>query len=117
MYRLHVVVTWETKPEEIEKFAKAHGCDVATNFKKEFVENTKDAIGMCMEFSKSGPDVLVWLADRPKKTSSYGTLYHELYHAIDSISDSRNLANETEARAYLYEYLATEANRHLWQKR
>lgn len=117
IYRLHVIVTWETTPAEISRYSKQHGVPVAKNFEKEFTENTKDAIGLCMELVKGNPDVLVWLAKQPKRATSYGTLYHELYHAVDSISDSRNLGDELEARAYLYEYLVTEANKFFWSRR
>jgi len=53
--------------------------------------------------------------------NSYGILYHELYHAVDYIA--RNIDGETilynehknsEPRAYLYQYLANQANTFFW---
>ena len=114
IYRLHVVVTWGTSAAQIVQYAKKHGYTPAKRFVAEFQEHTQDSIGLCMTFSNSNPDVLVWLRERPKRASDYGTLYHELYHAVDSVSESRNLAEELEARAYAYEYLVTEANRFFW---
>jgi hypothetical protein len=117
VFRMHVIVTWETEAEEIERYARKHKVEVAEKFVDEFKENTKDAIGVCMVFANENPDVLVWLRKRPRKASDYGTLYHELYHAVDNISESRNLKDEAEARAYAFEYLATEANKFFWSKR
>jgi hypothetical protein len=117
MLRMHVIVTWETEAEEIESYARQHKVEVAKRFVEDFKENTKDAIGVCMVFDNENPDVLVWLRKRPKHATDYGTLYHELYHAVDNISESRNLDDEAEARAYAFEYLATEANKFFWNKR
>ena len=113
VYRLHVVVTWEASIKKIIQFLKHHHAKVSKNFADEFLENTQDAIGLCMRYSDDNPDLLVWLQDRPRKTSQYGTLYHELYHAVDSIAESRAMEDEVESRAYVFEYLATEANRKL----
>lgn len=116
LYRLTVLVTWEADGNEIAKFANKNGCQVANRFPTDFKENADDALGLCMKFSNDNPDVLVWLRQKPKKASTYATLYHELYHAVDDISKSRNLADEPEARAYLFEYLADRCNQKFWPK-
>lgn len=116
IYRLHVVVTWETTAEEIAAYAAKHNCRVASHFTKDFKDNAGDALGLCMSLSNDSSDVLVWLDKKPSSASSYATLYHELYHAVDSISKSRNLGDEQEARAYLFEYLAHECNKAFWPK-
>lgn len=116
LYRLTVVVTWESDGTKIAKVAAKHGCPVATRFVGDFKENAEDALGLCMKFSNDNPDVLVWLRKKPNTASSYATLYHELYHAVDSISESRNLRDEQEARAYLFEHLADRCNKHFWPK-
>lgn len=108
IYRLHVVVTWETKGEEIAQYAQAHGCVVSPRFVQDFTEESRDALGLCMKFSNDNPDVLVWLSTRPSTSATYATLYHELYHAVDEVSKSRNLADEPEARAYAFEYLVSQ---------
>jgi len=114
IYRLHVVVTWETKAEQIAIYAKKHGITVAKRFIDDFEENSREALGLCMKFENDNPDLIVWMERRPKKASEYATLYHELYHAVDSISESRNLDKEEEARAYVFEYLVTQANKFFW---
>lgn len=116
LYRLHVIVTWETTGAEIAEFARQHGCRVSDRFVPDFNEQASDALGLCMAFHNDYPDVLVWLSKKPTKASSYATLYHELYHAIDSVSKSRNLADEPEARAYAFEYLVNECNRFFWPR-
>jgi hypothetical protein len=117
IYRLHVIITWERSADKIIAYAKAHNCVTAKSFKTDFEEHLKeDVLGLCMVFSNDNPDVLVWLAEQPTRASNYGTLYHELYHAVDSIEDSRNLSEEAESRAYIFEYLVTEANKVLWAR-
>lgn len=114
IYRVGVLITWETTAKEIEDHIKDLGLDIAKSFQDDFNEATKDAVGLCIKPSNDYPDLVVWLAKGPKKASEYGTLYHELYHAVDSIAESRSLEDETESRAYIFEYLATEANRFFW---
>lgn len=110
IYRMHVVVTWGTTAEQIVRYVGQHNVTVGKDFVKQFREHTSDAIGLCMKFRNDNPDLLVWMGKRPRKASEFGTLYHELYHAVDSISESRNLKDEEEARAYVFEYLVAEAN-------
>lgn len=117
VYRLHVIVTWDTSAEEIAEYSEAHGCDVSKRFVSDFKEHAEDALlGLCMKLHNENPDVLVWLKQRPRRASDYGTLYHELYHAVDDISKSRNLDDEAESRAYIFEYLVTEANKFFWRR-
>ena len=117
IYRLHVLITWGTTPEQIRKYSAKHKLELAESFEREFKGHLADgALGLCMEPKANNADILVWMKERPLRASSYGTLYHELYHAVDSISESRSLADEPEARAYVFEYLVTEANRFFWSK-
>lgn len=105
LYRMHVLVTWGTSGDEIAKYMKTKGVKATPRFEGDFKEATNGALGLCMKFDNEYPDLLVWLAKQPKDLNSFHTLYHELFHAVDGISESRNLGDEPEARAYLFEYL------------
>lgn len=115
IYRMFVVVTWEPEVHKIANWANKNGTlKVTDEWITTFLKSKEKAIGCCLEFGKDNTDVLIWLKERPKKASQYGTLYHELYHAVDHITDTHNLSVEREARAYVYEYLIDECNRVLW---
>ena len=107
VYRLHVIVTWERNPAIIGDFCRKEGLEVASNFESEFKENCdKGTIGLCMWLKNDEPNVVIWLNDRPSSIAAFSTLLHELYHATDYISKARNLSEEEEARAYVFEYLS-----------
>lgn len=107
IYRLSVVLTWETDAQEIAKWTASQGVKVAPRFERDFKEASGDALGLCMSLDNKYPDMLVWLAKKPSNKDGFHTLYHELYHAVDGISENRNLGDEKEARAYLFEHLVT----------
>lgn len=120
IYRLFVVVTWETTKEEIVKFVKTNSPNlVITDEKwgKDFSEAADDrrTAGLTILLGDDNCDVLVWLRKRPKTAKDYGVLYHELHHATRSIVDSRNLSIEHESPAFIYEYLATKSNQFFWK--
>lgn len=119
VYRCTVLLTWETSVAEIVRHSERRGVkaiddDWKKAAKKAAQEMMDDSKGFCMEIG-DGPDVVMWLEHRPTNASTYGTLYHEIYHAVDHLSESHSLEKEWEARAYLYEYLATACNRYLWK--
>ena len=84
-------------------------------WKNEFLRCKQVAAGITIQLGDNNTDILVWLKRRPKTAREYGTLYHELSHALDFIAESHNLKEETEAKAYIYEFMATECNMVLWQ--
>lgn len=117
IYRTHVVVTWEQEVHKIANWGERNGIkSINEEWIGTFLKNKEKAVGVCLEFGQGNTDTLVWLKERPTKASTYGVLYHELYHAVDHISDTHNLANEMEARAFIYEFLVTECNKVLWAK-
>lgn len=115
IYRCTVVVTWEQDIDKIIKFAIKHGCKIKPDWKGTFTTLSEGAMGVCVTLGEDNTDCLVWLKEKPLKASQYGTLYHELYHAVDHIAESHAMSmDEKEARAYLFEYLVNECNRVLW---
>ena len=101
-------------------YAIKHGVPITEDdWGKEFSKHidNKTCIGLAILYGDDNSDVLVWLKKRPEKCSEYGVLYHELYHAVDSIIESRNLFEEKESPAFIYEYLAMECNNYFWSKK
>ena len=118
IYRLHVIVAWGASKDQIMALAKESNVQVTENgFGATFAGlYAGSSSGFCMEFGENGnTDVLVYLRRRPRKTTEYGTLYHELFHTVQSIIKDHDLHAETESPAYLYEYLATECNKYFWR--
>lgn len=117
IYRLSVVVSWETSKKDLLQFAKRRGVTATEEiWGKKFdrlSSNTK-CNGFCTYFGDDNQDILVWLRKRPQTVVECGVLYHELYHAVDKIIESRNLYHEAESPAYIYEYLATQCNIFFW---
>lgn len=114
IYRCTVVITWEQNKQKIIKAMQRCGIHLTDDWQKDFHYYGEKATGVCMALGDGNTDILVWLKERPRKAKQYGVLYHELFHAVDILSDSHNLGGEKEARAFLYEYLVNEANRILW---
>jgi hypothetical protein len=117
IFRCHCVVTWEQDVKEIVKWAKKHDVNsLKEDWVQTFNETTKVANGLCIDLGLGNTDILVWLKEKPKKMSQYGVLYHELYHAVDKIAEDHAMqTKETEARAYIFEYLTNECNKVLWK--
>jgi hypothetical protein len=125
VYRFGVVIfVGDTKVDDIVKFGLAKGLSKSI-FTKSWRESIEESFpvssGLCHTLGEDNTDIIIWLKDKPNKASEYGSLYHELYHAVDYIAHAHDrehhLSDEdgnSEARAYLYEYLATEANKKLW---
>jgi hypothetical protein len=120
LYRLTVVVTWETTAEEIMAFARRRKVTISREkWGKDFVEHAGNRLctGLTMELGDDNVDILVWLRCRPRTATQYGVLYHELHHVVGQVVQLRNLHRESESTAFLYEYLATSCNRALWPRR
>jgi hypothetical protein len=128
IYRLHLVLVIGWTVEEIVE----HGCLSGISpdsFSEEWQgwcreSYNKDALGFCTSFGRKNSDILIWLKNRPARARDCGTLWHELSHAVDRIAahcDARNAffteSWVSEPRAYLYEYLAVEITRVLWNRR
>ena len=94
IYRLHVIVAWSASKEQIMALAKQSKVGAT---EKGFGDTFSgllngDSSGFCMEFGENGnTDVLVYLRKRPCKASEYGTLYHELFHAVQGIINDHDL--------------------------
>ena len=114
IYRCSVLVAWEVSLEKVLKYTRKRGCKITDEEIKDDLEFCKNAQGVTFSIGKDNTDVLIWLKERPRKASSYGTLYHEIFHAVDQITKSHNLQNESEGRAFLYEYISTQCNNLFW---
>ena len=109
IYRCHDIIFWETTVDEIAVWGKKNKLTISEKWIEDFKETVKGASGACLSFGYDNRDRVIWLKERPHKATQYGVLYHELYHAVDFIADEANLdttKNGTEARAYIFEYLA-----------
>jgi len=119
IFRVAVVVTWETDKAWIMNHARRHNIAATEEgIGKELSRHIeKDGcLGLCVYFGDGNADVLVWLRERPERASQYGVLYHELHHAARRVSKDRNLKG-AEAEAFIFEYLANECNSFLWPKK
>lgn len=121
LYRLHVIIAWELPIEKLAKHCRRRGAVNATDeWAREITEFTGSANGCCTNLGKGNADVFIWLKNSPhrgSKASEYGTLYHELFHAVDRITETHNLDGEQECRAYIFEHLITEANKFFWARK
>lgn len=124
IYRLTVVVFIEYGLEEIKKILNKKGfkMDDKSEFSKMWMRGAEDAhedaSGYCSTIGDKSPDVIVWVKKRPKTSREFGTLYHELYHAVDIIFygiDREGKLGVSEPRAYLFEHLVTKCNQELWR--
>lgn len=127
IYRLHVIVFMECTIDDIVKWGLKRGIEQG-QFTDQWIqyrrEITQTAQGFCSYYGDNGNhDILIWLRDRPLQAKDYGTLWHELIHAVDYIAKSidpqeflydSNMCSEP--RAFLYEYLAVEITRDLWNR-
>lgn len=114
--RCTVLVTWEQDIDKIIKFAIKRGCNIKPDWKGTFTTHSEKAMGVCITLGDDNTDCLVWLKERPLKSSQYGCLYHELYHAVDHIAESHAMSvEEKESRAYIFEYLVNQCNKVLWK--
>jgi hypothetical protein len=118
IYRCTVLVTWEQDTRKIMRYCNNRGSTLGDSWKKDFEgARERGAVGLCIKLGEADtnvPDYLVWLKERPQKASQYGVLYHELFHAVDAVADSRAMWREPEARAFLFEYLVDCCNRVSW---
>lgn len=124
LYRRHVVLAIGHTPRMLREAASDMGLgDLTSEWWAKVDGALSDAKGITTNFGDGNSDILIWLRKTPVEFDEYGTLYHELYHAVELIAsqiDPNHLMNDnegmSEARAYLYEYLATECNRTLWTR-
>lgn len=120
MYRMHVVVTWAMTRDEIIRLARRSNVLITReHWGRDFDEHANDSRcnGACMELGDDNCDLLVWLRHRPKRSSEFATLAHELYHAVQGVMRARNLQEEKESPAFLMEYLMDSCQRALWPRR
>jgi tRNA G18 (ribose-2'-O)-methylase SpoU len=117
IYRLTVLVTWDCKIEDVIKHCEKRGCKLTDQEKETIIKLSGRAQGICCNIGEGNSDVLVWMRNRPRTVSGYSVMYHELFHAVDNITNSHNMAGEYEARAFIYEFLTTQCNNHFWGKK
>lgn len=126
IYSRHVVICVAEPTDKIVEWGKKAGIN-PDKFTKKWINSInrhqKHCYGFFASFGEKNNDYLVWLDNPPKCVSSYGTLYHELYHVVDEIAWSIDSSNglydkdgHSEAKAYLYEYLTRRANDFFWDK-
>jgi hypothetical protein len=116
LYRLIVIVTWETSFADLKRFIKRNTHVLTADWQKDYEKHRNDAVGVCMTLGDNNSDVVIWLKEKPTRASQYGVLYHELFHAVDHITRTHNLDGEIEARAYIFEHLVNQCNSHLWPR-
>lgn len=119
LYHLHVVVVFGSPIEEVIETCISRGATLSENWIKWVKVSAATANGFCANIGDGNTDVLVWLKkelNRGHKASDYGVLFHELFHAVDKITNSHALEGELECRAYIYEYLAEACFRYCWVK-
>jgi hypothetical protein len=126
IYRIHVIVFMGWSVDDMIADGIAAGVDEASftpDWVKWMRETVGTAEGICAHFGATNSDILIWLPKRPDEAREYGTLWHELSHAVDKIAKhcdpnhhffSENMMSEP--RAYLMEYLAVEITRDLWNR-
>ena len=78
----------------------------------------KNVGAFCDWYGKHSRNIIIWVTHRPKTTTDFGVLYHELYHAVDMIAKDVDFDKRLgdEGRAYLFQYLADECNKRLCRK-
>ncbi len=119
IFRLTVIVSWNIPVDRVLGYARLRGCEFSDEWKADLFKGINGAIGFCSNLGPGNSDVLVWVKHplgRKSTSREFGTLYHELFHAVDKITKERNLHGEEEARAYIYEWLVTECNKFFWRK-
>lgn len=67
-------------------------------------ELTDNNEGLCVHSGPFGSRILIWIRDL-----RMGLLTHELVHAADQILKATGIGDNTEARAYVMEWLARES--------
>ncbi len=123
LYKVSVVIFFGGDIEFIIKTGIKKGIkkEQFTKKWKNWIEDEmKEGQGICCDYGENNKDVLVWMWKRPETLKDYGILYHELYHAVDYIADSRgfdSIDKLSEPKAYLFEYLFNEASLILWNKK
>lgn len=127
LYKRTVVVFFNSTLDRVIEAGIKNGIEkhsFSDEWKKEVEPAFKSANGFCAHYGEDSSDILICIKKRPTKASEFDTLYHEIYHAVDTIAkhiDPENSMTDktgnSEARAYLYGYIATECNKILWNKK
>lgn len=115
IYRRSVVVFYNTDVDGIlrvlEKKIKV------TDQLKTVLKDVYDegGSGFTMSMQKGGADLMIILKEKPQDVPTVGVLLHELLHAVDTIAEQIDPGHMmfdktggSEARAYLFEYMANE---------
>lgn len=122
IYNCCVIICVDFKIEEIIRWAIENGFE-KEKFSNEWIKNFNHDIESSLGFVDSLGDCdktlnhIIWLKEMPTiNPLNIGVILHELYHVVDNIAHAidRNhglysAEKTSEARAYLYEYLAIES--------
>ena len=116
IYNIHVFVFVNGGAKNIIDYAKELGLKLSKRWIKGLDSQYKgNGLGFCTYYGEDNIDILIGIKKPLLKASDYGTLYHEIYHAVFWILKDHSIKDE-EAGAYLYEYISTECNRVLWNR-
>lgn len=120
LYHLHVVVAYGVTAEACYKHAKKHGCDVDEKWLDDIKRGFDGANGFCSNLGHENRDILIWLPKalyEDSRCSEYGTLVHEIYHAVDKIRKHLWAEDEMEFGAYIMEYLFEQVCKEFWKNK
>ena len=106
IYPFDVMVSLKQSDVELVETLNKFGIDTSDNNMWKFEEN---GIGRCISFPTG--QLLIRLAHHPKSNEDFGTLQHEIFHAVHFFMKRMrmklNMKND-EAYAYLIGYLTQE---------
>lgn len=125
MFRRSVIVFFGQTTDEVIKWIKDHIDDQKT-ITQEYIDMIKAGIdgpgdAFMYPATPDGPDALIYMHKIPKLRLEYGSLYHELIHAVDHLAKRidencflYDKNGHSETRAYMYQYLVNTLNGQLW---
>ena len=73
------------------------------NFNVDVGDKPDSILGYCLRSDIFGP--AIWLPKMPETPFDFGTLTHELYHAVNNILNSKGVTDLNEPLAYLLGYV------------
>lgn len=114
IYNTDIIVSVDLDKKTLKRFLDKQKIKKA--LKKELLED--DNIfqvpqGMAIRFESGG--YMLLLVDYKDKWEFWETLMHECSHIVDFMAQQRSFVFETEARAYLHEYLFRNIRRRIYK--
>ena len=75
------------------------------NFYTQFMEDeVQEMVGTGVGFCIGPSDKVQTIVHVPERDDSESVLYHEIVHLVDFIMEYAGISNDTEVRAYLFQY-------------